>query len=78
MARPGKLLLWDGLVFSVLMCALALVGGALALFFLNSGTAGTYENLRLALTVWVVSFAGTFALSVMFFSIMLRRGELGG
>ena len=72
--RGQKPLLWAGLILSVLACALTLVGGALALFLLNTGAAG---DLRLTLTVWVASFAGTFALSVMFFIFMLRARRLG-
>ena len=77
MARNKKPLLWGGLIFSVLACALALVGGALAVFFLYAGAPAAREDIRLALTVWVAGFAGTFALSVVFFSIVLRKGELG-
>jgi len=72
-----KFFLWGGLIFSVLACVLALVGGALVLFHLNVNTDGTPENIRRALAGWAVSFAGTFALSVMFCTFMLRRGLLG-
>jgi hypothetical protein len=74
--RGRKLLLWGGMVVSVLACVVALVGGALALFYLDTG-GGTPASLGRALTLWVVSFAGTFVLSVVFFILMLRKGMLG-
>ena len=75
---PAKrLLLWGGLALSVLACALSLVGGALAVFFMETGSGITPVGLRRVLLAWAVSFAGTFALSVVFFTFMLRRGWLG-
>ncbi len=68
----NRLLLRGGLILSVLACALTLVGGALALL-LHGG--GARDDLRLALSVWVAGFAGTFALSVMFLSSCAGRAD---
>jgi hypothetical protein len=71
-----KVLLWGGTVFSVALCILALVGGALTLFFLATGDHPP-ESFKVAYTSWFLSFAGTFILSVVFLIFMLRKGELG-
>ena len=68
-----RVFLWGGTVCSAALCSLILIGGAILLMF-------AAEEPRLferALTLWLVSFAGTFILSVIFLIFMLREGELG-
>jgi hypothetical protein len=72
--RFKRVILWGGMIFSVVLCLTALVGGALAVF--NSVVAGRPE-LRHVYFWWSVSFAGTFIASVLFFILMLREGEPG-
>ena len=72
--RFKRIILWSGMIVSVVLCLLALVGGALSVF--NSVVAGRPE-LRSVYFWWSVSFTGTFIASVIFFILMLREGELG-
>ena len=66
-----KTLYWVGMFASVALCVLALVGGALALFFASTSDHPP-ENFKLAYALWLMSFAGTFILSVVFLILMLR------
>ena len=76
--RASRLLLWGGMILSVLVCVAVLVGGALAVFFAETGSGATAVSMRRLLAGWALGFAGTFALSIVFFILTFRRGALGG
>ena len=73
--RVRKVILWGGMIFSVVLCVLTLAIGGLTVAL--QAVAVTPSELRSLYIGWVAGVAGTFILSVIFLILMLRDGELG-
>lgn len=63
------------MIASVALCVLALAGGMLIVA--SQSVAVEPDELRSLYIGWAVSVAATFIISVAFFILMLREGELG-
>jgi|GEM_PF-2723773 len=73
--RVKRIILWSGMIFSVVLCVLTPVVGGITVGL--QAVAVTPSQLRPLYIGWIASVAGTFVVSVIFFILMLREGELG-